>query len=366
VPRKSISPVRRAVSAVRANAPDSSLQYVRALWDREGYGAAAVRMIRDHPMLGIGIGSYHSLGLDYTKALRGTPLPPDNAQNWFRHQLAELGVLGSLGWIWLLAIVARRLVGSTTLTERIVLPNQRRERSERAAAGRGGGAPRQIEQRELSWAVRGALIGFGLVSLVGQPGQNTAIALTLSLFLFMCIRPDDFDTARRVTRASGRPERRHGAWLLVWVLAIVWAAGSWYLARHDLRVPFRAARFDFDYAYGFHPRETPDLLWTERHAVAVLPARTSWLKLTFWITHPDAANRPVEVRIWRDHERVVRTTLHTATPIVKVVPVPGGNRRFVLETDVDRTWRPADYGQHDARQLGLAIRWEFLRLKTED
>ena len=57
-------------------------------------------MIGEHPLLGVGVGSFHLLTADYG-ALTGYEghLVPDNAQNWFRHQLAEFGILGGLGWI---------------------------------------------------------------------------------------------------------------------------------------------------------------------------------------------------------------------------------------------------------------------------
>jgi hypothetical protein len=51
-------------------------------------------MTREHPLTGIGAGSYRIIAPDYGRALLNDALPPDNAQNWWRHQIAELGVFG--------------------------------------------------------------------------------------------------------------------------------------------------------------------------------------------------------------------------------------------------------------------------------
>ena len=65
------------------------------LWERFGYGPAAIEMIKEHPIDGIGVGMFHALVDDFGK-LRGYHLAPDNAQNWFRHVFAELGIVGSV------------------------------------------------------------------------------------------------------------------------------------------------------------------------------------------------------------------------------------------------------------------------------
>ena len=93
---RAVGPLAR----VRATLPELSRASVRGfaveMWERNGYGKAATAMIRDVPLFGVGIGAYHSMAKDYTA---DGWLPPDNAQNWIRHQLVELGVVGSLGWL---------------------------------------------------------------------------------------------------------------------------------------------------------------------------------------------------------------------------------------------------------------------------
>ncbi len=88
------------------------------MWNRNTYGAVATRMIETYPWFGIGVGSFHVMFADFATARRAATMTvPDNAQNWYRHQLAEFGVIGSLAWIaWigaLLATLFRRGVSSS-------------------------------------------------------------------------------------------------------------------------------------------------------------------------------------------------------------------------------------------------------------
>ena len=39
------------------------------LWDRFGYGPAAIQMIKEHPIDGVGLGTFHALSYDYGKLI---------------------------------------------------------------------------------------------------------------------------------------------------------------------------------------------------------------------------------------------------------------------------------------------------------
>ena len=62
------------------------------LWERFGYGPAAIEMIKEHPIDGVGVGMFHALVVRFRQAARLLPCRADNAQNWFRHVFAELGL----------------------------------------------------------------------------------------------------------------------------------------------------------------------------------------------------------------------------------------------------------------------------------
>ncbi len=85
------------------------------LWERFGYGPAAIEMIKEHPIDGIGVGTFHALVIDYGR-LVGYPseehlniLATDNAQSWFRHIIAEFGLIGSIPMLWWCVVFAMTL-----------------------------------------------------------------------------------------------------------------------------------------------------------------------------------------------------------------------------------------------------------------
>jgi hypothetical protein len=337
-----VGPWRRLVESL----PGLSLA---ELWNRNGYGLNAGQMIREFPAFGVGIGSFHHLILDYSRLPGGGgSIPIDNAQNWYRHQLAEFGIVGSLGWIlWTLMFASFVL--------------------------RAG---RSQETRSAAGAVRGALIAIALVSTLGMPTQSIAVTLTFWTLAFWYVQlaggapPSAFARDRlpiEGREAAGEPipastRTSRVAWLVVWAVALLAVAGSAYSARHELRVPARAARFGWPYSYGWYSPETDsngEFRWAGRRAVAVVDATRPWMKLTVSVNHSDIARRPVAVRVWRDREEVLAATLHGTDPITEYIAVPKESPRVVLETWVSRVVRPADFGVPDSRELGVMVRWEF-------
>ncbi|MEO7158778.1 MAG: O-antigen ligase family protein, partial [Vicinamibacterales bacterium] len=93
--------VVRIAEMVEKNSSVGSL--AQEIWARNGYGTVAVEMIRQSPVAGVGVGAYHGLAYEFGRRF-GYGLPPDNAQNWLRHQIAELGFVGGAGWaVWFFA-----------------------------------------------------------------------------------------------------------------------------------------------------------------------------------------------------------------------------------------------------------------------
>ena len=192
-----------AVTAVRVDNPVSRLarlapddagavgSWLAHVWERESYGTAANRMLRDSPVVGVGVGSYHALVPDYAQALVGRRLPPDNAQNWFRHQLVELGLLGSLGWIvWVAGLVYLIAAGQYE-------------------------PDREVQAGVLRWL----LLALGAASFVGVPTLNATAAFgfwVLAVWFVLQLDP-------RALRPVWVP--RATSWVLALVLAVVYTAG---------------------------------------------------------------------------------------------------------------------------------------------
>lgn len=303
------------------------------LWDRNRYGTSAVRMIGDHLLVGVGLGGFHAQVADAAYLNGGDWLPSDNAQNWFRHQLAELGLLGSAGWI---AFCASFL---WMLFRRV--PD---------------------DERWMAGAVRGGIVGLGAASLLGMPTQDAAVYVTFLVFLiWWAILAAPRQASAGIPKLLGWRE-----WTLIGVVLGCFLGGTAYAGWNDLRPPFRALRADWKYQYGFHdPEPGSDLRWTEGKAVDVFEIgdahENRWLKLTLGAVAPDANREPVEVKVWRDHQLILRVTRRSDTVKNWYVRVPTGRQMMMLQIETSRTWRPADYnGGTDRRERGVMIgKWSF-------
>lgn len=326
------SPIARVLSTFpdRSVSTGSLRQLGLDLWHRDGYGTAAVQLIRDFPLVGGGLGTFHTLSTDYAKLAGVGRLPFDNAQNWYRHQLAELGILGSFGWMCWVAMYVWLLIST-----------------------RGAGE-RAIE----SGIVKGVLVAIGIISLLGMPTQSPAVALTFWTFAFWYVLLVDSPAPQHDVVRAAPGSRFLG--LMVWAVAIAFVVGTAYVAATELRVPYRALRADWYYVSGFsRPMVRTDGLefrFTDKKAVEVFPAETRWLKLTVWADHPDAQRDSVEIKIWTNRQLILRTVARDATPITRYVEAPS-HPRMMIQTWVERTWQP----RPGAPPQGLSVaRWEWL------
>jgi O-antigen ligase len=302
------------------------------LWERFGYGPAAIEMIKEHPIDGVGVGVFHSQAYDFGR-LAGYTIPqPDNAQNWFRHTFAELGLLGSLPVIWWCVV--------------LVMLMFTRPRGDRLSFG----------------MLRGVLLGFGVASTFGMPAQSIAIAVTFWIFAFWLF-----------TEAAPAKHLQPATWskgLLIAAAALVavHVGMTTVDALGDLRPQNRAQRWDWYYRYGYYTNDNdgtdlePDpggnpigRRWTMRDSLAVIKVQGKTLKFVAWVDHPDADVKPVHTRVWADSNLVYEGDLRRA-PLMLDIPATPGKTHMVIETSIDRVWRPSDSGSRDRRELGLSIR----------
>lgn len=274
----------------------------RIAWDRDGYGPAALAMIADHPWVGIGPGTFGGLVADYAQRATGLVLPPDNAQNWWRHQAAELGLLGALPAFVcsLLALVA--LVRAL-------------RRGPTAAAA----AP---------------LIGLGLLALMSPPTAHPILCVIVGLVVAYSV------TAVPPAPPAPRPlPARLGA--AVWVLAIACAVGSGVEGWREFRPPYRATRFHFPYSYGVtdvEPTPWGDGRWMTPRAVAVVPPAGRTLVARVVVPHEDASARPVRVTVSTRAGVACTHEAVDAAPFECRMAVPYDAWPMV-RVDVSRRWR---------------------------
>jgi len=314
-----IGPFRRM--AAGANIPFADL------WSRGGYGTVALRMIRDYPLTGIGIGSFNWMATDYWRLIAHDRLPFDNAQNWWRHQVVELGIAGSLPLIaWSLLIVW------LVFTRRSPAANR-------------------VETATL----RGLLIGVGLASMLGVPTQNP---IALLIFFYLVARFEHL-----TNRRTSNPRTVSTAWVAGALLAVAYASGQLVLARGTLKPVARAERTNRDYITGTYPGERlpqGSFRWTRKRATFALSAPSRYLIIRFHVAHPDVGTHPVKVRVTTPCQTLVDEVLSDAEVNGRAFELPEGQSRVVFDTEVSRTWRPADFGERDPRELGVAVEADFV------
>lgn len=316
---RTVSPLARIYRMLPSPTLASVGGFARELWNRNNYGYAATVAIVRHPWFGAGVGSFHLLGSWFSGV---GFLPPDNAQNWLRHQVAELGVVGSAGFlVWYLAFAVFVLRRRRTLT---------------------------LEGRVL----RGVLVAFGAMSMLGMPGQAPAIAMTFWVFATWFARSvDDASPATPLPRWWGA-----GAALVV-VAAV---AGTVSTGRGDLRPARRALTADWTYAYGVtEPQATGDeagyRVGAER-AAAVLERTGRWFRVTIRRRVP--GREPLIVKAEVDGASVLKGQLTTVEPLSGVIDLADAGSRVILDIAADSgTGRRApSWTVPEERYL---VTWEF-------
>ena len=314
-------PFRRMVSGATLTVGD--------LWTRGGYGTVAARMIRDYPLTGIGIGSFNWMASDYWRVMANDRLPFDNAQNWWRHQIVELGFVGSL------PVIAWSLLIAWLVFTRRTPPANRVETA----------------------TIRGLLIGLGVASMLGVPTQNP---IALLIFFYLAAR---FENLTNPRIPNPEPRIPTAMWIAGAAIAIVYASGQLILARGPLKPLARAERTNRDYIVGTYPGERLEqgsFRWTRKRAAFALAAPSRYLVIRFHVEHPDIGTHPVKVRISTPCQTLVDEFLTDTSIEGRNFELPEGLSRIEFETEVSRTWRPADVGKADRRELGVAVEADFI------
>jgi hypothetical protein len=324
VPRDfaSSNPLERAFSRVPRLEREEISRFATELWDRFGYGRAANQMLMEHPVSGVGVGAFHMLAPEYIYRERGRVFPSDNAQNWWRQQLAELGVLGAMPSIWFSGIVALLCW------------------------------PGSVEQRGAATVLRGVMIGLGIASLFGVPTQGAAIIIAFGTLLFWL-------AAESQPRVEPLHSTRASVALLVVVVAVV--AGVALSAQSELGVPARAIRSGVPYAYGWTaPQETSpygDVRWMGREALTVEPTQRHWLRLTVWAPYADLAAQPVTFELRVNGVTRLARGLATSGPVHFAVDLGGAPAAIELRASrellPDRALQIA-MSWHEQRPAGIA------------
>ena len=301
------------------------------LWDRFLFYKAAVQMLKYTHGLGVGPGSFHILAPDFGLYPNGQPLHVDNAQNWYLHQLTELGLFGLPGWlIWLFFFVRdvffRR---SHTRSLTIIL-------------------------------LKTYLLLFGFFSLFIVHTQNMAILLLFWTVVYWLACEVRMASARTPEKSSGPTHLAlENFWPLMGVLLFAFLIGLTLVSTTYLRPAERAAKRGWHYMYGFYGMEPHPVLkmfrWTRKRAAETLIVQSPSLTVDYFVAHPNIQHHPVRIQITLNHHRIIDTAIRDHQIHTRIIHLPPGTSSAILRVYVSRTWRPFEYGSKDTRELGVGI-----------
>jgi hypothetical protein len=214
------------------------------------------------------------------------------------------------------------------------------------------------DRRATVGAVKGAVLGLGAASLLGMPTQDTAASISFVVVAAWCLKLTADDEA-----AVESPPRRRLEWAAATLVLLAFLGGTAFAGWNELRPPYRALRADFPYQYGFGAPDEQGVRWTAAKAVDVFHADRRWLKIAIGAVAPDAAARPVRVRIWYNKALLLQVDRRGTFPITKYIKMPASGTPIMIQIDVSRTWKPADFGLgSDRQERGVAVgTWEFLQ-----
>jgi hypothetical protein len=199
------------------------------------------------------------------------------------------------------------------------------------------------------------LIGFGLISMLGMPGQDVMVAITFWTVAFWYVT-----AAHPHTQSLSGPLPKW-VWAAVIVTTIAAAAGTAELALTRLRVPVRGLAASWPYSYGITAPQTdgPDVGYRQAsgHAVAVVDVPYRWLSVSVRLA--EKTDQAVDVRVWTNGDTLLKGQLSTAAPLTAIVQLPADERRMLFEAAA----RPVDSRRPffmRARDPRFLVKWDFL------
>jgi len=294
----------------------------------------AIPMIRDHPLTGIGMGSFIIEVSNYAKAYGIQKKSPESAENHLLQVASELGIFGVALLLWAFWELVRQMKRS-------------------ASASPPGSGNR--------WILSGAVGGIVAYLLVIQ--VHTFIgSYEIKYFFWLLV-------AIVLVSGPGGSKRPAGPWLRRLSVAglVFYGAVLLWHSTHSLSLESRTREFGLRQDFGFSGAEkTRDGLafrWTRRYAGTALRVEGPIVRIPLQASHPDIARSPVKARIYavRDlfrHKRLIGEAVlrDTDWKAFEFSLADELGRDIILLIKVDRTWDPWETLKiPDSRHLGIAL-----------
>ncbi len=306
----------------------------------------ALAMASDHPISGVGMGAYIVELPNYYAADASASKPAlegwkrnDSAENLPLQIGAELGVIGLIGFLWLLGAIAGL--------------------GRRVLAREGDDPGSRSPDKLLFVAAAAGLLSFGLNALF-----HSYIGSFETAYAFWFLAAFVASGAGPSMAQAGR-KRRWPAYAAIGL--ILFAAVLLRDAGRSLSPGERWKMYSIPPAFGLYKAEKTadgrEFNWTREYGALPVPPGAERIVVPIHAAHPDIAARPVDVEFtlvdgfFRARHRLgaVRLRDETWRTLAYELPDRFGPESFVLVT-VSRTWIPLEVtGAPDTCRLGVAV-----------
>jgi hypothetical protein len=292
----SFGPIARLAQSIPLDRPGQALY--RVLWERDGYGTAAVGAIREYPLNGVGIATFRYMAPLYHRLDGGGLVPQDNAQNLWRQALAERGLLAFPALIVLTMLIAQLLV-----------------------------RPNHHAQPWFGAILKGITVGIGLVLTVGLPTQDPATSFALVAVIAWLYAA--------VEQAPSFVKLNTAMVMTVWALVLAALTLDVWFARGELRPSMRAARLGDPFVYGLGEREAGprgmEGRVVARDAMVSLKPMGPRYMLQCWTR----GSEPRRLRVWLNQRLVFDEALPANVIIERSLDAPPDGRGMLLEFETE-------------------------------
>ncbi|MCX7716854.1 MAG: O-antigen ligase family protein [Candidatus Sumerlaeaceae bacterium] len=290
---------------------------------------------REHPVTGVGIGSFpRQLPRYHDPSFRAWNPPSENAHNFYLQVAAELGLAGLIPYVLGLAAVLLLLLGR-----------------------QGSAVPAD------AWLVRGAWCACLIVALSNLTGHPVIV---IEMLYYVMGLPA---VALALEGRSPEPvaadgSREAGRVLLLAAAVLVVALYGWRTVRETrgvLRLPMVRGAHEIEREPG-----GGQFRWTARRMTVRGPVAGD--RVGFVAENPFAGFSPLTARIYLDGRRVGTEIFDTTAPKTLVYErSAGATGDFTLVVDLSGTFNPRKTaGRGDERDLGLRILKSNFNLLTRE
>lgn len=311
----------------------------------------AVRMMKDYPLAGVGIGGYIIESSNYAALTKTEIGTPESAENYFLQAGAELGLIGVALTLWIFWEILKRMVRGY---KKIPFTDPR---------------------RFLFIGVSCGILSFFLDAQVHSYIGSYEIIYTFWLLaglVFLLSSKDPGDGSPQPAE-NQRPDLPRTAIFTrkfkIAAAVVIFVSGSTLLwnSTHSLSLARRTKELNLPREFGLDKLEKTadgrEFRWTREYGGIPLKIEKPILIVAIHASHPDIQKKPVNVRIFLvedffKHKRFLKEITLTQNDwqdVVLSVPADLGQEAILL-LKISRTWNPLKTtGVPDPRNLGVAV-----------